>query len=312
MDITKHRPKHIFQDNTAYFLTGRTYGNISHLAKKDAKKIFKDVLFEKIKKFNLDLKGWTILDSHYHLLNRGLKSATSRRNGIANFSSRLEKNGVANFSSRLEKNGIANFSSRFIPQFIKELHGATSFKIKKLPIIEILNEEQLMGRKRTPMEERIEKRLDDIIRQWSSELQFAINNENRRLKSATSSENEIAHFSARLSPPQKEQVELAIKRKDFELAKTLLITFNRGLKSRTKVRYSFDIPFWYQYTDHVIRSERDYYMHLNYIHQNCVKHGLVKNMWEYPFSSIHEYDKALIQDSFTKYPIIDFTPEIAD
>ncbi len=267
MEITKHRPKHIFEENAFYFITGRTYAGLPHLYSKERKLIFKDILFEKIKKFGWKLPGWIILNSHYHLqidpTNRSLKAATPE-NDV----------GVATFRSRL---------ATTIPKFINELHGKTSFIIKKLPPAEIINEEQIIYRKKTPLEGRINNQLERILHEvatGSSNLQVAIND--RSLKAATL-----------------EQVEQAIKRKNFSLAKVLLITY---------LPKKFDIPFWYQYTDHVIRSERDYYMHLNYIHQNCVKHGLVKNMWDYPFSSIHEYDKALIQDSFAKYPIIDFTP----
>lgn len=69
---------------------------------------------------------------------------------------------------------------------------------------------------------------------------------------------------------------------------------------------------WHQYTDHVIRNEKDYWQHFNYVHQNCVKHGYTKNMWRYGFSSIHQYDKELITDCFRRYPIKDFQPEMRD
>ena len=55
--------------------------------------------------------------------------------------------------------------------------------------------------------------------------------------------------------------------------------------------------------DHVIRDESDYYRHLNYIHQNPVKHGLTKRMTQYQWSSIHD-----VIDSFRRYPIVDFQP----
>ncbi|MCA9897517.1 MAG: transposase [Anaerolineales bacterium] len=45
--------------------------------------------------------------------------------------------------------------------------------------------------------------------------------------------------------------------------------------------------FW----DHVIRDERDYLNHLNYIHYNPVKHGLVMKPEDYPHTSYHEYLK---------------------
>ena len=70
---------------------------------------------------------------------------------------------------------------------------------------------------------------------------------------------------------------------------------------------------WYQYWDRCIRDETDYYRHMNYIHQNAVKHGYVKDMSLYRWSSYSEYLKengeGWIKDCFEKYPIIDFTAD---
>ena len=43
--------------------------------------------------------------------------------------------------------------------------------------------------------------------------------------------------------------------------------------------------FW----DHVIRDDRDYLNHINYIHYNPVKHGLVARAGDYRHSSFHHY-----------------------
>ena len=43
--------------------------------------------------------------------------------------------------------------------------------------------------------------------------------------------------------------------------------------------------FW----EHVIRDERDYERHVNYIHYNPVKHGLVTMVAEWPYSSFQRY-----------------------
>lgn len=45
--------------------------------------------------------------------------------------------------------------------------------------------------------------------------------------------------------------------------------------------------FW----EHLIRNERDYEKHLNYIHYNPVKHGYVDTPWEWKYSSIHRLRK---------------------
>ena len=43
--------------------------------------------------------------------------------------------------------------------------------------------------------------------------------------------------------------------------------------------------FW----EHTIRDEEDLNRHLDYIHYNPVKHGLVKSVAEWPWSSFHRY-----------------------
>ncbi len=43
--------------------------------------------------------------------------------------------------------------------------------------------------------------------------------------------------------------------------------------------------FW----EHKIRDEQDLEMHINYIHYNPIKHGYVKKVNEWPYSSFHRY-----------------------
>ncbi len=46
--------------------------------------------------------------------------------------------------------------------------------------------------------------------------------------------------------------------------------------------------FWQRrFWEHAIRDEADYRAHLDYIHYNPVKHGLVKNGIDWPWSSFH-------------------------
>jgi putative transposase len=45
--------------------------------------------------------------------------------------------------------------------------------------------------------------------------------------------------------------------------------------------------FW----EHLIRGQKDYDNHLNYIHYNPVKHGYVKSAADWPYSSIHRFIK---------------------
>jgi len=44
-----------------------------------------------------------------------------------------------------------------------------------------------------------------------------------------------------------------------------------------------------RYWEHVIRDELDFDNHMNYIHYNPVKHGLVARVSDWPFSSFHRY-----------------------
>ncbi len=46
--------------------------------------------------------------------------------------------------------------------------------------------------------------------------------------------------------------------------------------------------FW----EHCIRDEADYEHHVNYVHWNPVKHGHVKRVVDWPFSSFHRYVRA--------------------
>ncbi len=46
--------------------------------------------------------------------------------------------------------------------------------------------------------------------------------------------------------------------------------------------------FW----EHVIRDARDWRNHMDYIHDNPVKHGLVANAVDWPYSSFHHHVRA--------------------
>ena len=42
-----------------------------------------------------------------------------------------------------------------------------------------------------------------------------------------------------------------------------------------------------RYWEHLIRDERDYRAHMDYVHINPVKHGLVERVADWPFSTFH-------------------------
>lgn len=43
-----------------------------------------------------------------------------------------------------------------------------------------------------------------------------------------------------------------------------------------------------RYWEHLIRDDNDYANHVDYIHNNPVKHGYVENAYDWPYSSIHK------------------------
>jgi len=61
---------------------------------------------------------------------------------------------------------------------------------------------------------------------------------------------------------------------------------SRQLDPRTNARN--ERPVWQRrFWEHQIRDEQDWRNHLDYIHYNPVKHGLVERVAEWPWSSFH-------------------------
>ncbi len=46
---------------------------------------------------------------------------------------------------------------------------------------------------------------------------------------------------------------------------------------------------WYKFSDRVIRNDAHFYRGVNYLHYNPVKHGLITDPYEWPWSSLHNY-----------------------
>lgn len=76
-----------------------------------------------------------------------------------------------------------------------------------------------------------------------------------------------------------------------------------------KADLAIDRKIWWNYYDHVIRNENDFFKHLNYIHQNPIKHGFSKEFGGI-FSSynawVEKKGKEYLDQAFEKYPIVDF------
>ncbi len=66
--------------------------------------------------------------------------------------------------------------------------------------------------------------------------------------------------------------------------------------SRTKKK---ELGIWQRrFWEHRIRDEDDYWNHVHYIHRNPLKHGLVKSLRDWPFSSYHRFYQKGIYDNF--------------
>ena len=85
---------------------------------------------------------------------------------------------------------------------------------------------------------------------------------------------------------------------DFALRWRLIKTvFSRGLplgERRSGSRQSkAERGIWQRrYWEHLIRDEADFSRHVDYIHINPVKHGLVSRVADWPHSSFHRYARA--------------------
>ncbi len=70
--------------------------------------------------------------------------------------------------------------------------------------------------------------------------------------------------------------------------------FSRGIakterRSQSRVRKGERGIWQRRFWEHVIRDDRDYEKHVDYIHYNPVKHGYVKRAADWPHSSIHRF-----------------------
>jgi putative transposase len=70
--------------------------------------------------------------------------------------------------------------------------------------------------------------------------------------------------------------------------------FSRGLapaptRSASKIAKREKGIWQRRYWEHAIRDDTDLERHVNYIHYNPVKHGLVSRVVDWPFSSFHRY-----------------------
>jgi len=102
--------------------------------------------------------------------------------------------------------------------------------------------------------------------------------------------------------------------KGLELSKFIGYINGKSSKTLNEIENISRRKIWYQYWDHYIRNEKDFFLHFNYEHHNPVKHDYVKLQKEvlnYEFCSYKKWiDKKgneWMSDCSARYPIRDFT-----
>ena len=163
------RPPHLYLDQTWYFISAHTADNVNIFLSNDHNKIWVDIFSKLIHEYKVEVSAWVLLPDHYHFL------------------------------AYFER-------STLIPQFIKRLHGSTSFHLNKF---------------------------DDQ-------------------------------------------------------------------KGRS---------IWHSYWDRCVRDEHDYWTKFNYIHYNPRKHGYVKALIDWEFSSYPDlltlYGEDWFSDCWERYPVVE-------
>lgn len=64
---------------------------------------------------------------------------------------------------------------------------------------------------------------------------------------------------------------------------------NQELWSKSRRRHGESTIWQRRFWEHQIRNDRDYRQHVEYIHYNPIKHGLVNGLNDYPYSTFHRY-----------------------
>jgi putative transposase len=73
--------------------------------------------------------------------------------------------------------------------------------------------------------------------------------------------------------------------------------FSRGLSKSERLtevhKQRRERGIWQRrYWEHLIRDDGDYQAHMDYVHINPVRHGLVKQVKDWPYSTFHRLVKA--------------------
>ena len=88
-------------------------------------------------------------------------------------------------------------------------------------------------------------------------------------------------------------IELPIGDADFAVRWRLIkMRFSKSLpnqewRSATRLRRGERGIWQRRYWEHLIRDDKDFTAHMDYVHVNPLKHGLVKHVADWPFSTFH-------------------------
>jgi putative transposase len=88
-------------------------------------------------------------------------------------------------------------------------------------------------------------------------------------------------------------IELPLNDADFAIRWRLIkMGFSKALPrteklSAVRIRRGERGIWQRRYWEHLIRDERDYQAHMDYVHINPLKHGLVTNVADWPYSTFH-------------------------
>jgi putative transposase len=79
------------------------------------------------------------------------------------------------------------------------------------------------------------------------------------------------------------------------LMKKIKLSFSSYYRKDTNLN---TVKLWqHRYWDHMIRNQADFNRHIDYIHYNPVKHGLVNRPMDYRYSSFGDYFKGGVYNS---------------
>lgn len=97
------------------------------------------------------------------------------------------------------------------------------------------------------------------------------------------------HFHMILKPQKIDEFSVIIGSIKRRFTKAIDEQFKDADISMSKLKRKEKGVWQRRFYEHIIRDEKDLHAHLDYIHYNPVKHGYVKNVQEWSFSSFEKF-----------------------